>query len=144
MAIHFSEGWTLACFYFSADVTNDTINIPVNPFQDSPHYQISAFSHSPATHHPRTFHWFCDFITLSKKCTLFWIMFILFKIFFTTLKATEIKSMVALYSLNYMVLVFVKVVVLNIYCYAFFTIKWRPENNCKDKNILALGIFLCI
>ena len=38
-------------------------------------------------------------------------MFILFKIFFTTLKATEIKSMVALYSLNYMVLVFVKVVV---------------------------------
>lgn len=90
-------------------MTNDTINIPVNPLKIFPHYQISAFS----TFQPHIIQGhFTDFVTSSHclNSALFseLCLFYLFT-FFTALKAAGMKSMVALYFLKYMVLGFVKV-----------------------------------
>ena len=112
LVIHFSEGWTLACFYHLADMNNDTTNILSIPFKTA---LIAKYQFFPTLQPHIIQGHFTDFFFTSSHClnsALFSALCLFIYLFiFTTLKTTGIESMVALYFLNFMVIGFVKAVI---------------------------------
>ena len=92
LAIHFSERWTLTCFYLSADMNNDTINILSIPFKIA---LITKYQLFPILQPHIIQGHFTDFVTSSHclNSVLFseLCLFYLFKFFFYYIKGHRNK-----------------------------------------------------